>query len=974
MLLPARHFLGWDAPLAAAVADWLLRDREILPRTLVVVPTGHSARRLRQALAKQGGGAVFSPRMLTPDGLFRPLDSDPVAGEAVLRAAWHEALLSASPVETEALRPADQENFVPDRAWTSGWTDLILPTLDELAEVGILPEEVPARCPAVSPDARKWEAIGRLARRVENRLSGFGFVTPGAAKRRRAGDASAVPAGTERVVLAGVPDPVPLARRTLDRWMEISGVPVQVLVHAPADMEGLFDVWGRPEREGWKAATLPLPEGNGSIQIVRDDEELARAAVRACTGRASHDVTLACPDDSLLPALERTFASAGWPLYNPGGRSAGSTGLLPALSFWLDLIGSRPAPYAAVAGFLRSPAAWDWLSGGGIKVDPFRLATTLDLLAVEFLPETLDDAIEAVRRWPEFGGVPKRFAREALVMSDLDAVFTVIARVVNSVENLGLAAVTRGFFERLLAQGHDDGAGGKVLERLFSAVDDLYPLEEHFPRLAPADRVAIWRATLPEIVRTEDGSSRVLDVLGWLELPYESGSHLVVAGMVEGKVPDGPQDHALLPDSVRHVLGLRDRESRATRDAFLWRALLGCRESGGSVTVLVPKFDGRGEPRRPSSLLFRCLPAELPGRVAHCFREIDESRMPRPPTLRGSWLLDFAPRATPLPREEIPGREFSISPTRIRDYLECPFRYYLRHVVGMEEIDPNPRQWEARKFGNVMHAVLYQFGKNEEIRDCEDGETIHGFLMKILDEWLDMNHPGGWLLPVDVQIASARERLRAFAFAQAVERQAGWEIRDVEWRVGGKEGPQWTLGGAKVSMVLDRVDFHPARRAWRVLDYKTGQVVSVEKEHLESHVDWKPKLGGLVAPGPKGKKERRWRNVQLPLYAAFLRQSAASGSGVEPGDSIETGYVVLARAASETKFSIWDGYGQAIEDSALEWAAEAVRRLQAGIFGPPAIDPNKPPPEPWRNLAPDGWGEALARPLPAIFAGEEVSP
>ncbi|MFM7182120.1 MAG: PD-(D/E)XK nuclease family protein [Verrucomicrobiales bacterium] len=973
MLLPARHFLGWDAPLVNAVADWLLRDREILPETLVVVPTGHSARRLRQALARQGGGAVFSPRMLTPDALFRPQESDAMATQAVIRAAWHQVLLSAPASETEALRPMDQDDFVPDRAWSSGWTDLILPTLNALGEVDIRPEEVPIRCPAASLDARKWETIGRLARRVEKSLAALGLVTPELVKRRRALDATALPADTARVVLAGVPDPVRLACVALDRWMEKSGVPVQVLVHAPADMEGLFDVWGRPEREGWKAATLPLPNGNDSIQVLNNDEDVARAALRACAGREAQAIALACPDDSLLPALERAFAAAGWPLYNPGGRSAGSTGLVPALSYWLDLLGSRPAPFAAVAGFLRSPAAWDWLRAAGLSVDPFRLATTLDLLAVEFLPETLDDAIEATRRWPKMEGIPYRYQNELLEESDLHNILTNIAEIAYLVEKAGLAALTGEFFDRLKGQGYDDGAGGQALKRLAEAVDDLGQIEELFPKLSPADLTALWRATLPEIVRADDDPGRVLDVLGWLELPYEPGAHLVVAGMVEGKVPDAPQDHALLPDSVRRSLGLRDQASRATRDTFLWRSLLGCREVNGSVTVLVPKFDGRGEPRRPSSLLFRCLPIELPERVAHCFCELDESRTPRPPIRRGAWHLDFGSSlaASAVTRA---GKEFCISPTRIRDYLECPFRYYLRHIIGMDEVEANPRQWEPRKFGSVLHELLCKFGQDEEIRDCDHGETIHAFLMRSLDEWLTINHSKGLSLPVDVQIASARERLKAFAYTQAAHRSQGWQIQKVEWRVGGKEGPQWSVGGAQVSMVLDRVDFHPASRTWRVLDYKTGSVKSVEKEHLENHADWKSVLGELLPPRGKGRTPLRWKNVQLPLYAAFLRQSGENGPGVEPGDTIETGYVLLSRAASETGFSIWDGYDASLEASALEWSAEVVRRLRAGIFGPPTIQPGKPPPEPWASLAPDGWEMALANPLPAAFAGREVSP
>lgn len=971
MLLPARHFLGWEAPLAQAVADWLLREPDRLPRTVVVVPTGHGARRLRQALARQAGGGVFSPKILTPDALFRPALTGSLAGDAVMRAAWHEALIHAPPEETEALRPEDATEFTPDRAWTSGWMDLILPAIEALADREIRPEEVPVRCPSAAGDARKWENIGDLERRVKRRLAGLGLQSPVSAKRSRALAADFAD-GHERVVLAGVPDPAPLARLALDRWMETSHVPVDVLIHAPADMEGLFDIWGLPELEGWKAASLPLPNGNDAIRIVRDDAELAQAAVRACAGHASNSITLACPDDSLLPSLERAFAAAGWPLFNPAGRSAAATGLLPALANWLDLHGARPSPYSAASAFLRSTAASDWLRARGVAIEPFRLATSLDLLAIDFLPESLDDALAATRQWKTKGDLPRRHRANMLNPSDLEVVFMMLAESVASVENRGLSAVTEHWIEALRTVGHDDGAGGKALEQLAEAVADLRMIESAFPQIPATDRAAIWRSTLPEVVRTDDDPGRVLDVLGWLELSYESGPHLVVAGMVDGKVPDAPRDDALLPDSVRKSLGLRDRESRATRDAFLWRSLVGCRESTGSVTVLVPKFDGRGEPRRPSSLLFRCLPAELPARVGHAFRELDNSRQPQPPKKRGNWFLDFTSVAEKSAVMD-QGRGFSISPTRLRDYLECPFRYFLRHELGMEEVEANPRQWDARKFGTVLHDVLKRFGQDEEIRDSRDGKAIYAFLMESMDEWLEINHGDGLSLPLEVQVSSARERLRAFAFAQAAERAKGWEIRAAEWEVGRQGGPLWAIGGAPVSMTLDRVDFHPGLRVWRVLDYKTGKAEAVERAHIEPHADWKPTLGPLLDPAPRSKKPRRWKNLQLPLYAAFLRQSGESGPGVDPEHDIQTGYIVLSRAASEIGFSLWDGYVPALEESALAWAGEAVRRLRAGIFGPPALAPGKPPPEPWKRLAPDGWENALARPWPAAFSGEEVS-
>ena len=493
-----------------------------------------------------------------------------------------------------------------------------------------------------------------------------------------------------------------------------------------------------------------------------------------------------------------------------------------------------------------------------------------------------------------------------------------------------VAAALGGMMDRLAGAGYDDGAAGALLDGLANEVENLAVMEQAFPELAAGDLLEIWRRAIGEIRTTQGREDAVLDALGWLELPYQGGGHLVLVGMHDGMVPDSRREDALLPDSIRAPLGLRDRAARAARDAFLFKGMLESRVADGGVTVVAAKFDGKGEPRKPSSLLLRCPAVELPGRVAHCFDEIGAGSRVRPASARGGWQIGITKDAEAARRVTA-----KISPTLIRDYLACPFRFYLRHVLRMERYEPDQRELDPRSFGTLLHRVLQDFGGDESARGMTDATAIGDYLTDGLDGLVGRLYGGELSLPLMVQVASARERLVAFAYHQAAACEDGWEIRHVEYPVGHRDGPAWQLAGHEVSMTIDRIDFHPGRRAWRVLDYKTGAVKGPADEHLETARDGTLILGDCITHG-RAKKPQRWKNVQLPMYAAFCREvGLGQFPGARPDDEIQIGYITLPRAVSAVEFSLWDGYDAVAEASAMAWSAEAVRRIDSGVFGPP---------------------------------------
>ena len=984
MVKPEVHFLDWQNILVDSVADWLLARPERLPNSLVIVPTAHSGRRLRARLALRSQSGVLSPKVATPDAMFRVLPAGGSvdgaslvpAPEDMLRAAWCVALLEAAPEELEALVP-DVASLERDFSWAMSWVGQILPTLALLNEAGIAPEQVPERCPAAQIDSEKWQCLGKWARHVENRLAHDGYLTPDAAKRAAAMN-PVLPAGTRHLVLACVPDPVPLACLAWQNVLERGAATVDVLIHAPAEEAAAFDSWGRPDKQIWAVHPLPLPGQESAIRVAGDARDAAEQAVAACAGLDSADIAFGVPDASLVPVVERAFATAGWPVFDPDGTIAGSTGLRVFLAAWNDVLVGQPTRFAAVSRWLRTPAAWDILHRSAKNSEiadrpvcsPFQLARALDALQTEFLPETLADAERGAQTWVASGANRKNGAWLVAAGQDLLTAFTQVMTLREGFRPGQLASAFCGLWDLLAEAEHDDGADGKLLDMLAQASARFEVLERAFPQLPMAHVLSCWSESLREIRTTHGHEEAVLDVLGWLELPYQPGPHLIVVGMHEGIVPDGQRDDALLPDSVRGSLGLRDRATRMARDAFLLRGMVASRAQG-SVVLVVAKSDGHGEPCKPSALLLRCPPEELPRRVMHCFKTSDVRRRVRPAAQRGDWRLDFTRDAAREAKVTA-----SMSPSKIRDYLKCPFQFYLKHVLRMERYEPDPRELDPRQFGNLIHKVMESFGRAERVlRDSDDVEVIRAYFLAQLRDEVQRTHGAELALPLLIQVSSAQERLMALAERQAKCRAQGWEIRHVEYPIGLHGGPEWRIQDCPMSMIIDRIDFNPSSRTWRILDYKTGaKVKSVSQEHLESHRDGLPVLGELLPPAGRQKSPRRWSNVQLPLYAACFREVVLPQlEGAHPSDAIEVGYVMVPPAVSGINLEIWQDYDVRLESSAIAWSEEVVRRIRAGIFGPPVALPDSARARgEFAEMVPDSWDDALSVTCRSTFLGEEV--
>ena len=344
--------------------------------------------------------------------------------------------------------------------------------------------------------------------------------------------------------------------------------------------------------------------------------------------------------------------------------------------------------------------------------------------------------------------------------------------------------------------------------------------------------------------------------------------------------------------------------------------------------------------------MFHCPDSELPERTKQLFRGLSEASERQPAAWTRAWQL--TPPA--LPDDAKIRRQLSV--TQFSDYLRCPFRFFLKHGLLMEEFDRQKLEMDSRDFGNLCHDALEAFGRDATLRDSTDPAEISQFLTWQLDRQVSYQYGSSLPVPVLIQLESAKQRLDWAARIQAREREAGWVITDVEWLVPKDPEtklPTWSIDGMPISFKIDRIERHEHSGEIRVLDYKTSdKAESPQESHLKkipqaSSADEFPSWA--LTSGSDG-KPRCWANLQLPLYILALQQKYPGANET----NITTGLFKLPRAASETKIDLWDDLSSKQLESARECAAGVINAIRAENFWPPAPDRQIPNWAPFSKL------------------------
>ena len=895
-----RVFLGWDGPALPRAARWL-RERYAdsagldLSAVTVVTPTRRASRRLLELLvdeAEAAGHVLAPPTLVTPGGLPETLYSCDDAADDLLCQLVRVRMLRD--LDEAVLRRLTADP--PEEADLRGWWRLageLSGLVDQLAAEGLSPGDAAA----ASADGQRWQIIAEVEAACERCLRDQGLVDCHRARRRALETGECVARGP--VVVVGVADLSAITRRFLER---VAGG-VAVLIAAPAEEADAFDAYGGLVTEAWAKRRVAIHDERWIVaDRPRDQARAVLDAIADATGQrelSPDAVTVGMGDEGLGSTLQRTLDLAGVPARLAAGQ---------------PMLRTRPALLlAAMARYLRSRRFDDFAALLRHPDMPMAVAT---LPGVEDWLTLLDryasDHLQRRATGPWLGG------RASAMKAVHDAVEALLPEGVDEARPLPAWAPEITAF---LLRVYGSQQWRPRIEEDAALVEALTCVRDKIDRLLRIDATGACTPAVPfhgaltlllemledDTLPAHSGEGPAVELVGFLELPLDDADVVVITGLNEGAIPSSVAADALLPGGLRQKLELGHNDRRLARDVYALTAVMAAR---GDVTFISGRRSADGDPLAPSRLLLRGDPEVTSERLRRFYDEAPSR--PAPPLLRGG-ITDGPSRffIPPPLAAATPLRELRV--TAFRDYLACPYRFYLKHVLRLEGLTDDVVEMNGGLFGTVAHGVLRRFGLSDLTTETH-ADTITRFLDSELDREVGGRFGDDPGAAVVLQREQLRERLAMFARWQAEQARAGWRIlsQHIECRCEGTlhvDGERFGIRGD-----IDRIDEHP-ELGYRVIDYKTSDGGDGPEETHRT--------------GPKA--ARTWTDLQLPLYSVLAAELGYTGN-------VELGYVRLPRDLASVGWAPAEWDAATIGDG-VATAHDIVRAIRECRFWRPSEPP-----------------------------------
>lgn len=877
-----RIYLGYSKPFLGSLTTYLLQDPLSLTESMVVVPTSQSGRILRENLAAEAG-ALLAPTVSTPGALLHLEDSN-IAPRWLEKIAWLDVL--------ENLKQSDWGNYSglfptpPNLEMLS--SDWATSLATEIVSLRATLEESLHNLFSASKflqgttEGDRWENLAQLETLMEKKLYAWGYQSRSQALRTN----FQLPAHFKKIILAGVTEMPACITQALKNFLG----EIIVLIPAPESDASHFDELGIP-LSTW--STRNLPE-SASALLVADPASQAQAALNtiASLGARSHEIAIGSADDEAGSALAHLLTHQGWPAFHPASQQP-----LPPLQRWLLAWKNwlTQASSRNLAALLTFPECAKLISGNRANL----------LLALNqyrdrhpiIEPNVIAERLSTTER-PEL----------SILRDD-------IASLLSHREAFLKQAFPQALSQHLDLIETDPENSTNTLSSIADFIEAATPLFTSLKR----SHLFWLQMVISEIPRpaAQPPTDRSIDIQGWLELLYEPGKHLLITGMNESFVPARPGGEPWLSEKIRNTLKLNNLTDRQARDAFLLHAMIRMREETGSTHLFCGKNGTNGETYLPSSLLLQVPRNRLVTTVNNLFREIE------PPEANLTWTRNLIWQT---PKVELPEK---LSVTSFSDYLACPFRFYLKHIVRASQPEPDRREMNHRDFGSITHKVLEIWGKDTEARNLSDPKALQTYLDATLDRTIFGQFGNQPPLAVRIQTHSIRQRLAWFVSKQIESIAEGWEIIDAERKI------SFDSTSFKINGTIDRIDRNRVTGQLRVIDYKTGKVDKTESQHRKK-ITGKTQIPPHTKDSParhsaldgKGLSDFLWLNLQLPLYALAEKENST-------GVPIPC-YIKLGSTEKDVDFIEWSSFSQEDLESAkscMDWITQSIHQQN---FWPPA--------------------------------------
>lgn len=916
--LPRRVDLNWNVPVLRAAINWLVEEyqndsRLDLGDFIVAMPTARSRRRLLQMLVAEAESRslLLTPPHLTtigrlPEHLYQ--QEKPLASELTRRMAWIEAIKRSDQSQVETIFPRIRSGEIRDyMAAATVLQRLHTRLASDIFSFRSVEREIDKM--SEFPETERWNTLAAIQNNYYKILEEVDLWDQQAARSVAVRKNQC--RTNKQIILIGVAD----LNRSMRGMLEQVAGHVTTVVFCDPEHADRFDSFGGILTQEWIHQELDLD--NKKFLVVEDpaDQGFALANYLSNLSGEFHadQISIGAPDTSVIPQIERSLRSIELEPRNLIGIQFEQSAAIRLLVTIREFL--KRSDFASYAEMVRHPDMYHWINKATGKDG--RWLALLDQHQKTRLPGRVE-----LGRKGQFPAARDHHgkAREphlAQVFSAVEGLLKAVASGSKPLQDWAdpwIKIILEVYGERELNEKrlHD-----RLLVKSCEAINQAFTDHQEMPEewevqltSGEALDLAIQASSLQAI--TDEPSHGAVEIAGWLDLRLDDAEVMVVTSFNDQYVPAVENGGLFLPNSLCRDLGIEDNDRRYARDTYFLGMINAARKH---LLLVAGRKQTSGDPLVPSRLMMATDPGNVALRAKAFFSHPGSED-------RKFWLGD--PDKLPSNQQfGIPNpAEFDqldeikrTSVTRFKQYLQCPYRYYLNRIAKLEIVVDNAREMDGGTFGTLAHDVLYDFAMDGSVKDSMDSAEIADYLGERLDHHVDSYFEKTRLPAASVQIEQLRVRLQLFAELQAAHREAGWKIVYAEEEVFHDlmvdERP-FTING-----IIDRVDRHEETGQIFVWDYKTSDAGD---EPEWTH--WSPSKG--------------WVDLQLPLYRHLVTELEFSDSDFE---NVGMGYILLPRDLKKIKFAPANWKPYQLEQADLK-AFEVIRNLREQVFWPP--NPNPP--------------------------------
>jgi len=659
------------------------------------------------------------------------------------------------------------------------------------------------------------------------------------------------------------------------KFAEISST---IYVYAPDEYKDSFDDWGRLKADCWNNEPINLSQN--SLVVVDKSFEQINVVIESLAEEKNIVTIISC-DRSLASSFANELSHEGYEVECTVSPKNGDSSLKTLVDVLLRL--SSLTAREVGSKLFKHPDILRWLDATlGAHFYRVLLAKEWENFLCNHLPGPAYSIIdffsdEKLNRYPTLDLATKTLAGQWPLDSSgkisADGVSNFLTLIFSSLveESPYKNYVDNALSEWRILSAFSTTASGEVLLSVFKHM--LEGLEvadcENF---GPVEDTVV-------------GAHRKIKISGWLDSALDRSTIMYLTSANEGILPESDRPDYILPDTIREKLGMSSRRTRVARDTYLLITIL---NSKIKTKVFASRFDGSGEGALLSRLIFSQNPMQSANIVLKYFAPINQGKK--------SSKIEKTFRSTPVPDKNNTISTIPVSGLAV--YKACPYRFYLRYVLGINPPKDPPREIDGAAFGNIVHKILKDLLLHEGRTGSEIG-ALKVLARQLINNLYEKDFGKFAFSGVQTQMDRLAVRIERFLDLHARIRQDGWKTIALEQRfeasvlVPGLGNSPLPIRGQ-----VDRIDINRELNEVRIYDYKTGEISrKTESYHMQ-----------------KG----QYVNFQMPAYKHLLERNR-DYIGISDMNISVANYNISAQL-EEVSFSVAD------------WTEDDYRAIDSEMF------------------------------------------